>query len=135
MKKLNKKGFTLIELMAVIAILVVIMGLALPNITSSIERSKQKQIESKRKLAVSAGELYFDSHKATCTKERGATLGELLRSKLVTADEIEGICPDKSHPHACCVRYNDRDNKLEFIESTQNCGNTNPCGYDDDNNR
>ena len=40
MKKLNKRGFTLIELLAVLVILVVIMAIAIPSITSSIERSK-----------------------------------------------------------------------------------------------
>ena len=44
MKRLNKKGFTLVELLVVIVILGVIMSIAIPSITSSIERSKDKQI-------------------------------------------------------------------------------------------
>ena len=47
MKKLNKRGFTLIELLAVLVILVVIMAIAIPSVTSSIERSKQKEYKSK----------------------------------------------------------------------------------------
>ena len=43
MKRLNKKGFTLVELLVVIVILGVIMSIAIPSITSSIERSKDKQ--------------------------------------------------------------------------------------------
>ena len=38
MKRLNKKGFTLVELLVVIVILAVIMSIAIPSITSSIER-------------------------------------------------------------------------------------------------
>ena len=41
MKKMNNKGFTLIELLAVLVILVVIMSIAIPSITSSVERSKR----------------------------------------------------------------------------------------------
>ena len=40
---MNNKGFTLIELLAVLVILVVIMSIAIPSITSSVERSKAKQ--------------------------------------------------------------------------------------------
>ena len=43
MKKMNRKGFTLIELLAVLVILVVIMAIAIPSVTSSIERSKDKE--------------------------------------------------------------------------------------------
>lgn len=63
MKKINKKGFTLIELLVVIVILIVIMSIAIPSVTSSIERSKAKQKEQVIKLVVSSAELYYDSHK------------------------------------------------------------------------
>lgn len=65
MKKINKKGFTLIELLVVIVILVVIMAVAIPSVTSSIERSKDKQLTQVKNLVTSAAELYYDSHKNT----------------------------------------------------------------------
>lgn len=65
MKRLNKKGFTLVELLVVLVILVVIMSIAIPSITSSLERSKEKQKDATIKLIVSAAELYVDSHKNT----------------------------------------------------------------------
>lgn len=130
MKRLNRKGFTLIELMVVIAILVVIMGIALPNITSSIERSKQKQIETKRKLVVSAGELYFDRHKSTCNKEQGVTLNALVSDDLVTEEEVEDICSEKNEPYHCCVRYS--NGKLEFVDDVQDCEHSGACGYSED---
>lgn len=60
---MNKKGFTLVELLAVLVILVVIMTIAIPSVASSIERSKQKQKDAKIELVVSAAELYVDRHK------------------------------------------------------------------------
>lgn len=105
MKKLNKKGFTLIELMVVIAILVVLMGLALPNITSSIERSKQKQIDNKRKIIISAGELYFDKHK-NLTKTNGVKTGTLVNEGLLKDVEIEGTCPGWDDTECCVYYYN-----------------------------
>ena len=62
-KKLNQKGFTLIELLAVLVILVAIMGIAIPSISSSLERTKAKQNESRYKVIESAAELYLTDHK------------------------------------------------------------------------
>lgn len=62
-KKMNNKGFTLIELLAVLAILTAIMGIAIPSISSSLERSKEKQNQSIRKMLESFAELYVTDHK------------------------------------------------------------------------
>ena len=63
MKKLNRKGFTLVEVLVVLVILVIIMSIAIPSVTSSIERSKQKQKDQKIELIISAAELYVDRYK------------------------------------------------------------------------
>lgn len=89
MKKLNKKGFTLIELLAVIVILVVIMAIAIPNVSSSIERSKQKQKNQKIELIVSAGEIYYDFHKNTIKNNDKIYLKNLISDGLVTKEEIK----------------------------------------------
>lgn len=55
MKKLNKKGFTLIELIATIAVLGIIMMVAVPNVTSIIDKNKRTQyINDAKKLAILA---------------------------------------------------------------------------------
>jgi len=87
MIKLNKKGFTLIELLVVIVILVVIMAIAIPSVTSSIERSKEKQKDSAIKLIVSAGEIYADRHKNTF--DGSVTVPELISDGLLTKDEAK----------------------------------------------
>lgn len=61
--KLNNKGFTLVELLAVLAILIAIMAIAIPSISSSLERTKAKQNESRKKIITSAAELYVADHK------------------------------------------------------------------------
>lgn len=62
-KKLNKKGFTLIELLAALVILTAIMGIAIPSISSSLERTKVKQNKTKEKILETAAELYVTDHK------------------------------------------------------------------------
>lgn len=88
MKRLNKKGFTLIELLVVIVILGVIMSIAIPSITSSIERSKDKQKTQVIKLIESAGELYVDRHKNT-VKQGQITLDKLISDGLITKEEMK----------------------------------------------
>ena len=102
MKKLNKKGFTLIELMVVIAILVIIMGIALPNITSSIERSKEKQKQNKIQLVESAAELYFDKHRSKTT----ATVEEIIDDQEIPGVSATDICDSGVN---CCVTKSDNN--------------------------
>lgn len=58
MKKLNNKGFTLVELLAVVVILVIIMLVAIPNISSSIERRKIKNETKMKEVIIDASELF-----------------------------------------------------------------------------
>lgn len=63
MKKLNDKGFTLVEVLAVLVILSAIMAIALPSITSPMERNKGKQDESKKEMLTSFAEIYVADHR------------------------------------------------------------------------
>lgn len=59
----SNKGFTLIELLAALVILTAIMSIAIPSISSSLERTKGKQDEMKQKILESSAELYVTDHK------------------------------------------------------------------------
>lgn len=106
MKRLNKKGFTLVELLVVIVILGVIMSIAIPSITSSIERSKDKQKTQIINLIVSAGELYVDKHKNTLTTP--ITLNQLIKDGLITKEEMKDPFNEK---RTLCghLSYNEKD--------------------------
>ena len=95
MKRLNKKGFTLVELLVVIVILVVIMSIAIPSITSSIERSKDKQKTQVIKLIESAEKLYVDRHKNTVNQGQ-ITLDKLISDGLITKEEMKDPFNEKS---------------------------------------
>ena len=128
MKKLNKKGFTLIELMVVIAILVIIMGIALPNITSSIERSKEKQKDQKMNLLLSEAELYFDRHSSTVDSDRGVYISTLIDVQNIPGITVKDICSDPNEE--CCIMTNYSgeeknilytNNTYYLIDSSFNC--------------
>ena len=95
MNKLNNKGFTLVEVLAVLVILVVIMSIAIPNISSSLERSKSKQDDARKKVLISAAELYVADNKNRIYSEMGTdnnytiTLDDLVSNGYVTEDQIK----------------------------------------------
>lgn len=61
--KLNKKGFTLVELLAVVVILLAISVIAVSSISAAIERNKEKQNNAKIEVIISYARLYYDSNR------------------------------------------------------------------------
>ena len=59
---MNKKGFTLIELIVVIAIMGVILILALPQISSIQSANRDRKYEAYKESFTSASKLYVDNH-------------------------------------------------------------------------
>ncbi len=55
MKKLNRKGFTLVELLAVIVILAIVVGIALVTVLPTLDKSKEKSFD----IAVDAIRTYI----------------------------------------------------------------------------
>lgn len=68
-KKLGRDGFTLVELLAVLVIMAAIMGIAIPSLTSSMERSKKKQLEDKLRMLESFAEFYVTDHRNAIYRE------------------------------------------------------------------
>lgn len=56
---LNKKGFTLVELLSVIVILVAISFVAVSGISSSLSNRDKKECMEQQELAVGAAKIYF----------------------------------------------------------------------------
>lgn len=49
---MNKKGFTLVELLAVIVILAIILAIAVPSITGLLEKQRENSFESNVKMLI-----------------------------------------------------------------------------------
>lgn len=115
MKKLNKKGFTLVELLVVLVILVVIMSIAIPSVTSSIERSKEKQKNSKIEIIVSATEMYVDRHKNTCKTGCNVNIKDLICEELLTKEQAKDPF-NEAYTLAGYVSYTSSDNTYKWNE-------------------
>lgn len=103
---MNNKGFTLIELLAVLVILTVIMGIALPSISSSMERSKEKQNESRLKVIIASAELYLTDNKNTIYRN--------LKSKNINSCRIELKSDLVDNGYLLLDEMKKSDNKNEF---------------------
>jgi len=60
---MNKKGFTLIELIVTIALLAIISLISFVSINKAIQKSKDNECENIRKSIQSAAVVYFSNHR------------------------------------------------------------------------
>ena len=95
-KKLNNKGFTLVELLAVFVILISVSFVAVSSITSSLERRESDECKEQQELAVSAAKMYFaldgsgvTSVSVSTLKSKGYFSDNKNLDKLKDSDKIE----------------------------------------------
>ena len=56
---MNKKGFTLVELLAVVVIIAILASLAVPNIISMTTRAKNEQFITDAKQIIAKAKYYY----------------------------------------------------------------------------
>ena len=117
MKKMNRKGFTLIELLAVLVILVVIMAIAIPSVTSSIERSKQKEKNMKIKLIESEAELYIDRNNVSTVT---LTIPDLINATGSTL-RANDIADPNNPKRTLCGTFTCQNKTCTFTENPNDC--------------
>ena len=74
---MNKKGFTLVELLAVIALVAILSGIAIPNIISTVNNSKKSTFLMDAKRMVSKAEYLFALNKSD--RDTAATSGKIYK--------------------------------------------------------
>lgn len=99
----NKKGFTISEVLVVIAIIGVILVIAIPSIVSIRKRSNERLLESKKDIILVAAELY--------AKDKGITndtyvyVYQLVNNGYVDADveQNNGKCTGDNTSKGCVI--------------------------------
>ena len=91
---MNNKGFTLVEVLAVLILVSVIMVIAIPSIGSSMSRAKNKENASNIKIPESAAGFYVSDYKHNVKwssdeqKECYVTINELLNNDYISEDDV-----------------------------------------------
>lgn len=67
MRKLNNKGFTLVEVLAVIVILGVLATITVPAVSTVIEQNKENSYENLQKSIIAAAKIYISDNKYEIT--------------------------------------------------------------------
>lgn len=93
-RKKSKKGFTLIELIVVLAILVVLAAIALPTFNGLIDESRQEVAHANARTVYTAAVAYLALHPDATSigiSEIGGYLGDEFGSTATTDITITGI--------------------------------------------
>lgn len=107
-----KKGFTLIELIATIVLLGVIAFIAYPQVSKSIQNSREKAFEETKKNIIKAANKYSAENDASMENNGYILLSTLIESgslenkvykNPLTGDEITG-----------CVEYEWQEEKKQY---------------------
>ena len=73
--KMNKKGFTLIEMLVVIAIIAVLVAIIVPTVTSATSKAKAAADAANLRSALAEAEIYHLSHEASAHTSGACTAG------------------------------------------------------------
>lgn len=135
MKRLDNKGFTLVELIAVIVLLALIMGIGSVSITAVLNNSKKKDYELLVGNIKDASENFYIECKynggiSECSQlSSGISLGTLVKYGFLTGNEKDGntytlINPiDKKNIFNCTIKieYNNGDVIVSAKNPTDSC--------------
>lgn len=115
MKKLNKKGFTLVELLAVIVILAVVILVAVNNVIPQMNKAKAGAFKTEALSFLDGAEQYYTSQQMTNgefnetkdgTKLEGVTIKYLVDKKYVKSADID--------KYEGCIKYDEANGKFQI---------------------
>ena len=106
-----KKGFTLVEVLAIIAVLGIILITVVPNIGGSIEKKKEEEYKKIINVIENAAKTYY-SYNPNITS---VTIETLLKENLITTDLINPVNDEKIT--GCVNVTTDEDGIKQFIFS------------------
>lgn len=118
---MNKKGFTLVELILVVVIIGIISAITIPSIMDSLKESKTSGGESVEKLLKTNLELYNTDNKEDlwCLEDSDCTDAEINKTCLtVNLNDLYNMNPDIDFGD--CVLKNQNSLVIKHVPNTNN---------------
>lgn len=123
--RLNNKGFTLVEVLAVIVILVIIVSIAIPNISASLDRQSCTVTKNKADLIASAAQFYVSDNRAAINSKLNSinTKCKIPTDKLTTGGYItqDDLKDGNNETFSGSVVYDKNGEKYTFCFGSDNC--------------
>lgn len=132
MEKLNKKGFTLVELIATIVVLALVVSIGAYAITNIINSAKEKNYELLIKNIIDASETYYQECKYKYSNNSGITCNDnvtlqdlvnygYLKGNGTKDDKMVIVNPkDNINIGECSIAIKYENGKLTIEDKTNN---------------
>ena len=117
MKKLNKKGFTLVELLAVIVILSVLMLIALPSVINIMNKARDDAFKDEALSFISAAETQYASdggEGCKIYKYDGDNVNDSSKTDLTTMKAKKG--------YKASIKVTDDSAEINLVDTTAKKG-------------
>jgi len=122
----NRNGFSLVELLAVIAILGILMGLAIGAYSRYKEKAIKESLDTMSKSAAEAADEYFMDHRVKSSVTFEVLVSEEYLPPPVDPRNANKVCSGKVEKQ---TPTGGEDGKLEIVplKVTVNCSNFTSC--------
>ena len=121
----NKRGFTLIEVIMVIAVIGMIMLLIVPNVMTIINKNDVKSCENIKNSIIKSAELYVTDHKYelnfSCNEKKPLNLEDLIAADYLKVDKTGKII--NPIDDSTIYDYSTNDKRVSVIYVKYNCSN------------
>lgn len=97
MKRMNRRGFTLIELMIVVAIIGVLAAIAVPNFREARRKSNMRACYANQKTLLGALEMYNLDYGSNITIDNKAALDKLKENNYLSSVPDDPGCAGKDN--------------------------------------
>ena len=124
--KLNKKAFTLVEVLAVVAILAILATLIIPSVTKYLKGGKEDYDENLKKQLILVAKNYYAENRDRLPKRNGSissyvTLKELTSLKYTSKDFIDSKGNNCNNDSYVTAWLNDDNDKIDYY-ACMKCG-------------
>mgnify|MGYP003508521194 FL=1 len=113
---MNKKGFTMVELLAVLILLGVLAIIAIPAINSTINSSKEKAKTVQKEIIIKAAHSYVAENRNDIAMDEATYIpvSELIVQKYIDGSNEENIASSEFADSCVIVEFDNKYNQFEY---------------------
>ena len=118
----NNKGFTLVEVLAVVAILLLIIAIITPNIIKQFKNAGQITDKEQINSLINIAKIYMNENTELFPESNNTyeiTITELKESGLIKKEQI--LNPSTKEELTGCILVSKKNNKYKYEYNEENC--------------